>query len=554
VNVVGNAGALAGEFWRWRAETRPDTTDDLPRMERPIGWLPEWSAAAVAAHRRTAAAIAARLAGIDTSDLSVADQVDARLLRSALDRVRWELDVHCGWQRNPGFYLDQAIVPIFETLLPPAPFDGQRAQSIIDHLANLPVLLEDARANLTRAAPLPFARLAIEHTARLGTDLRQAMGALAAHLPDRQRGELPKATAAAIRALNSYRRWLVAHVPDFGGPVAIGAAAFGFFLHRVALYPHPAQHVASLARTEWQRAAAAEAVLTRRSRCSPAGVPATSAAAIVSAAADAEAHVRRFYDETGILSQPATLRHYRLAPMPAYLAPLCWFAVPDDLTSQRRLSEDALRYVATPGPDMSYFELSTACDPLVGKLAHEGVHAQQLALSWRHPNPVRRHYYDSLPNEGIAFYHEEMALLAGMFDGRPHAARYIANFLKLRALRAELDVGVAVGTIAIEEASERLMARVPLDAQAARHHVAALAATPGQQLSYQAGKQQILDLLADACQHFGESFDLRRFHDRLWSEGNVPLALQRWELLGDPTQLRSADQLAGRAAQRTGDR
>jgi len=52
-----------------------------------------------------------------------------------------------------------------------------------------------------------------------------------------------------------------------------------------------------------------------------------------------------------------------------------------------------------------------ASDPRAGIL-HEGVHYQQLALSWRHPRPVRRHYYDSGSAEGIAFYNEEMMLVS----------------------------------------------------------------------------------------------------------------------------------------------
>jgi uncharacterized protein (DUF885 family) len=30
----------------------------------------------------------------------------------------------------------------------------------------------------------------------------------------------------------------------------------------------------------------------------------------------------------------------------------------------------------------------------------------------------------------------------------------------------------------------------------------------------------------------GDRFSLRSFHDRLWLNGNVPIALQRWETLG----------------------
>ena len=43
------------------------------------------------------------------------------------------------------------------------------------------------------------------------------------------------------------------------------------------------------------------------------------------------------------------------------------------------------------------------------------------------------------------------------------------------------------------------------------------------------GKQQILSLLTEVSSRPG--FDLMSFHHRLWLEGNVPLALQRLEIL-----------------------
>jgi len=34
----------------------------------------------------------------------------------------------------------------------------------------------------------------------------------------------------------------------------------------------------------------------------------------------------------------------------------------------------------------------------------------------------------------------------------------------------------------------------------------------------------------------GEKFNLRAFRDFVWKNGNVPIALQRWEYLGAPAQ------------------
>jgi hypothetical protein len=42
----------------------------------------------------------------------------------------------------------------------------------------------------------------------------------------------------------------------------------------------------------------------------------------------------------------------------------------------------------------------------------------------------------------------------------------------------------------------------------------------------------------------GDKFNLRQFHDYVWSNGNVPLALQRWELLGLDDDVKKLDQLS----------
>jgi uncharacterized protein (DUF885 family) len=59
-----------------------------------------------------------------------------------------------------------------------------------------------------------------------------------------------------------------------------------------------------------------------------------------------------------------------------------------------------------------------------------------------------------------------------------------------------------------------------------------MGAMPGQKISYQTGKLQIIRMMEDARLKQGEQFSMRGFHDHVWLNGNVPIALQRWEYLG----------------------
>jgi uncharacterized protein (DUF885 family) len=207
--------------------------------------------------------------------------------------------------------------------------------------------------------------------------------------------------------------------------------------------------------------------------------------------------------------------------------------VTDDLTSATRLDEDGISYIKVPSPNLDYFSLSIARDPRP-LIVHEGVpgHYLQLALSWAHENPIRRQYYDSGANEGIGFYAEELMMQFGLFDDSPHTREVMYSFMKLRAVRVEVDVKLALGLFTIDQATNYLQKVADLDEATARQEATFFASSPGQAITYQIGKLQIVKFLADAKRIQRDNFNLRAFHDYVWKNGNVPIALQRWELLG----------------------
>ena len=76
-----------------------------------------------------------------------------------------------------------------------------------------------------------------------------------------------------------------------------------------------------------------------------------------------------------------------------------------------------------------------------------------------------------------------------------------------------------------------------MDEQTARQEAIAFSTSPGGAITYQIGKLQILKFLADARMQQGDKFNLRVFHDSLWKNGNVPIALQQWEYFSDASDL-----------------
>lgn len=522
---------LAERFWAWRARQQPRTRDDIPRLGRPDGWLPEVDQGLAERRRAELAAFRAELGRVRPAGGDVPDRVDHRLLRSAIARVSWESDV-LRVRSIPRYWTDQAIGPVFDALLRPG-VDEPRIAEVIRLLRAVPATLAHAPAALGGAAR-EFAELALAELGDIGGRLAACADALAAISPpvrSELRAELRSAAAEAAGALAAHASWLAAALPGLAPAVPVGPERYQWFLREVACVPRTLGEIDVIGRREYDRAVWLELVHRNRNRNLPEPPLSASAADQSRAEAAAEAGVRAFYEREDLLSQPAGLRRYLAKPMPAYLEPLGFLGVADELTGPGRLDEDGVAYVPEPGPGLSYFRAANARDPRAG-IIHEGVHYQQLALSWRNPRPVRRHYYDSGANEGIAFYNEELMLAAGLLDDAPHTRTVVCNFMRLRALRVTVDVGLATGALSIGAAAAELAGRVPMDEATAAEEAAFFAETPGQALTYQIGKTQLIALLADAARVRGPGLGLRQLHDAIWVNGNVPVALLRWELLG----------------------
>ena len=236
--------------------------------------------------------------------------------------------------------------------------------------------------------------------------------------------------------------------------------------------------------------------------------------------------------------------HWTLRLAPEYVAAFDGFGELDDFTGPSRLHQDGTRWIQPPSGDLAYFWKAYAQDPRTTGV-HEGVpgHFFQLSLSWRNPDPIRRQYYDSGANEGIGFYAEEMMLDAGLYDNSPRSRLIIYNFARLRALRVEVDVKLALGEFTIAQAADYLARTVPMDRQTAEGEAAWFATAPGVGIAYEIGKLQIERMLAERRLQLGDKFTLREFHDYVWSNGNVPLTLQRWELLGLDDDVKAVDEL-----------
>ena len=545
-NILARADSLSelsDSFWQWRAQEQPFTDDDIPRIERPAGLVVDWSPQTIAQRLQQLDLFEQRWKGLTPSaQTSVHDQVDYRLLGSALARVRWELAIQQTWKRNPQFYVDQTLGSVFILLLQPPPFAESRQQEIVARVKQIPATLQAARKNLTDMRQ-PFVQLAIESLDQVSERSQKMETALAPQLSAANNEALQQATPAALTALTQYRAWLETKLPTARKDTAIGRENYLFFLRNVALLPYTPEQLLAMGKQEWSRSVAFEAYQQARLNGRPPAPLFPSADAQIQAEKVAEERVRTFLTDQLILTVPKWMKHYHNLLLPAYLESFQDLGETDDLTGPSRLDQDGTSYIRTPSPDLGFFNLSTAHDPRP-ILIHEGVpgHYFQLCLGWHNPDPIRRHYYDSGANEGLGFYAEEMMLQAGLLDDNPYTRETIYSFMRLRALRVEVDVKLALGEFTLQQAADYLARTVPMDRATALDEAAMFSSTPGQGISYQIGKLQITQLLSDARRVQGAGFSMLQFNNFVWNNGNVPIALQRWELLQDATQVPQAIQ------------
>src|SRR5262249_20727035 len=196
---------FADDFWTWRAKHAPFTGDDVNRMERP-GGKRDWSRASIDQRKKDLAGFETRWKKLNPGQWPNSQQVDYKLIGSALSRVRWELEVNPRWKRDPIFYIEQTLTALAEALTVPAPYDEARSREILTRIQNTPSILQQGSENLENP-PAPFASVAVQNLDGIRERLRKMTSALAG-LTTLKQDELEAATNRAADALEKFQQRL----------------------------------------------------------------------------------------------------------------------------------------------------------------------------------------------------------------------------------------------------------------------------------------------------------------------------------------------------------
>jgi hypothetical protein len=458
------------------------------------------------------------LAAMPVESWSRSQQVDFLAVKSILNGYRFNLEVLRPWKRDPGFYLD----PLMRVAFTDVSKDGEQVEQLRARLKSVPPLLASARANLTEVAG-DFADLALHN-------LDNSDGVNHYH-PYRevppagiigwyedllarartQRPDMVEDIVAAKTALVEFRDWLKSERGTMTAAGGVGADRYEWYIRHVRMIPLSATQMLTLAEREHERTTAALALLRHRNRNEPELQLSRSAREQADKVATTDAIVRKFLKDEDIVT------------------------IPDFV---RELGSNTPYVERSTGPN--FWEQIQFRDPIPDHL-HAVIpgHRFDAVLAERDTRPIRGTYSDGGRAEGWATYLEDALTLAGATRHSPRADEFIQLFGIFRAARVPADIKMQQNLWSVAQAVDYMRSKTPwLDEDVARVDAEIyLRRPPGYGVAYTIGKLQMDALLADRASQLGGDFSLRAFHDEFLAAGRLPIALIRYEMIGEKDEV-----------------
>ncbi len=559
---------FAQHFFQWRATIAPAWCDGISYVSRENDWDPsaELSPESLAEHRTRLSNFTQELKHLEVQvsdgllgfEYDVEDKVDLLLLRSAIEKTNWELNVLKLPYRNPDFYVRQTLGALHEQVLrlhlPHGDGDGteegknaadaralrgvttEQKKQLFRQVSRCTALLETfpqtlyhALTNLREQMVPQFAAVAqqsLNGAPAALDELNAALGDVIATAGadddnsegDIERGKLLNDLNSAIKnacsALKDFEAWMSPKTQDLmpgsqSSAMTVGAEGIDYYLNRVAAIPFTIQEISTMLKVEFVRASAAESLEVNKSNALgvPDPEPAQSTKEIIRLACQGSQTLREAVAHSGynLATIPASMPRYSMREMPRHLAPLQHIGCSTDY-SGAFLEKDSEPVVISYTPQHSsvlpFFRLAGSIDPRL-LLVQDDCPGFVLQLHRSRtpslqPRPIRRNFLDWGSSQAVALYLEEQLFHCGLFDDRARSREILLTFMRLRALRAHVSFEIAVGNMSVDAGIDFYASKVPMEKDAAAIDVWRLAAYPGMFFTPQVGKVQILEFVADS--------------------------------------------------------
>ncbi|MBI4699794.1 MAG: DUF885 family protein [Deltaproteobacteria bacterium] len=509
-----------------------------------------------AACRRTVGAALAELGRLRSGPAPLDPGLarDLRWLKARLLGLEHEIEAVRPFARNPDFYNELAGEAIYQVIARPAADPSARLRACVGRLAALPAHFASAEL-LLEDPPAALLRVAREQAERSLAFYEQ--GVPRAFRSARARRALAGPVAAAGCAVRRYAAFLERRIEASAGrngQPGLGEDVLARYLATAELVAARPADLERQARGELRRArtaleeqAARLAGRARRRRAATSaraileelGRDHPNAAQIIPELRGVVTRLRRFCRQAELVTVPAAAARCRVSPMPEYLTSLVVACM--DVPGPFEAREAAAAYQVTlPRPRSA--PRAAADDSGLAQFfnragmhwvtAHEAYpgHLVQMAALRQCASPVRRLFSPDTFVEGWAHYAEELVFEAGYGDGQDHLKLAKEHGALMRAARCVASLGLHCGAMSLSQA-ERLLCDEGLFPPGLARSEALRCAVDLSCFSYTIGKLGLLALRDEVRAAWGAGFTLRRFHDAILAEGQLPLALLREALL-----------------------
>lgn len=497
-----------------------------------LGSYTESSMGGFAAALRGLRSDAARL---ERTALSPVARIDHRFLLHLIDSTLLEVEGTQWWRRNPGESIELALSGIFFLMLREfAPF-AERARSIDERLRKLPGYLAESRETLS-GTPSVLTETAVVSAEAGAGFLDEALPQWGAEHPSGG-GALGESAAAGAAALRAHAAWLRdEYLPRSTEPAGVGEDLLARILATKHMLPDTPDRIARrgeemIARLTEAITDAAEGLgfADRRTALAEVKKDLPAPGDLVAEYEDAMRWTERVVRERGLATavEGAPLEVRETPTFWRHTTPYAAYSSPGPFDEDQR----GIFWVTPPDGDLEKLKGHPRPSIVVVAL-HEGFpgHHLQLTRANRHPSRVRRLGDSSLLIEGWAFYCEEMAYEQGLLSPESRLCQLKEELW--RACRIVIDMRLHQGRMSPSEAVEMLVRDADLERPNAEAEVRRYAYTPGYQMSYAIGKQELLRLRERVAAAEGAGFSLARFHDRVLDQGSIPTPLIAEALLG----------------------
>lgn len=516
---------------------------DGQRSESRGGPLREVTAASFLQEIADARELLEQLRAVDTTQLSLEESIDRRLMIGLLEADIYSAEHKRPWENDASLYVPARQIG---RLLEPQSDEplGQRIDSLQALLEKIPARVAIAQTNL-KEPPRRFTEAAIFKT-RGTIDSLENEGAVLLHqAPETQEG-LGEAMAAAGEALYSYLEFLENDLlARSTGSWAIGRAHYDYILqHRWHLDADADDILARGLQAFEETEALAQEVSERiepgkhwsevyerlKDEHPPAdGIKEAYQAQIVAA--------QNFVIANRIVSLPAGERVITVDTPPAMRR-----ASPFGTFQSVDLFGEGLegKLVLTPiedwmTPEQKAERLRSHHDAWIPIIAvHEAYPGHHVdALKTReNPRILRKVVREPIFSEGWGLFTEELMFEQGFLQGDEVRLTQLRNRL-WRAARVILDVSLHTGRMSFEEAVDFLAEKARFERYAAELEVGMYTERATYVLGYLIGMQEIMAIRDEYIRRHGEPVPPSAFYDRLLSVGALPPVLVRESLFGN---------------------